>query len=461
MVRLLHFSDVENAFDHPERIARVAGLVRRRRDASTLVCGTGDVIAPGVLAMETDGRHALPFLEAVAPDFQTVGNHDFDLGVDALRGVIERAPGTWLVANLRDVAGEPFAADLGVEPLTTVRVDGKTLGFVGVTDPETVGVDGLTAGDPVDAVRAAVPELRSAGADAVVVLSHAGGTDDDIARIDGVDAVLGGHDHDVRAAAVAGTPVVHPGERGDLVAELRPDGDSVDATLHDVSEAPVATDVAEAYRELLADLGLTETVARADDPIGRTSADRFPETALGNLVADAYRHAADADVAVFHPLMLRSGPPLSGAVTVGELRSVAPFDSEVFAARLDGDDLLALFESFASPEALALDREVFGHVSGAALTWRRTVDDLQLASATVDGDRPRADESFTVAAPAFEFFSDLYRPLSPADRIGCFGHQQDALVEYVDRHGIGVDAGGRMTTTPDSVDGDFRSLGSE
>lgn len=74
--RLLHYSDLEGVFDHPERVARLSGLVKDLNRSDSLVLGTGDNTAPGVLSMVTDGAAALPFFEAVRPDADTFGNHD-------------------------------------------------------------------------------------------------------------------------------------------------------------------------------------------------------------------------------------------------------------------------------------------------------------------------------------------------------------------------------------------------
>lgn len=55
-LRLLHYSDIETAYDAPERIDRLARLISERRDDTTLVIGTGDNLAPGVLSLVTNGR---------------------------------------------------------------------------------------------------------------------------------------------------------------------------------------------------------------------------------------------------------------------------------------------------------------------------------------------------------------------------------------------------------------------
>ncbi len=70
------YSDVENAYDDPERIGRLAGLIDELRDPGTLVAGTGDNTSPGVLALVTEGEQSLPFFGAIGTDVETFGNHD-------------------------------------------------------------------------------------------------------------------------------------------------------------------------------------------------------------------------------------------------------------------------------------------------------------------------------------------------------------------------------------------------
>ncbi|MFC7195238.1 hypothetical protein ACFQL4_12110 [Halosimplex aquaticum] len=90
--RVLHYTDLENAYDTPERIARVAGLLADRRGPDALLAGSGDNTGPGVLSLVTDGRQSLDFFDAVGPDVETVGNHDFDHGFDALESVVADSP---------------------------------------------------------------------------------------------------------------------------------------------------------------------------------------------------------------------------------------------------------------------------------------------------------------------------------------------------------------------------------
>lgn len=77
--RLLHYSDLENAYDDPERVGRLAGLVRSLREDDALVCGTGDNTSPGVLALVTRGEQALDFFGVTDPRTASINPYAADL----------------------------------------------------------------------------------------------------------------------------------------------------------------------------------------------------------------------------------------------------------------------------------------------------------------------------------------------------------------------------------------------
>lgn len=53
-VRVLHYSDIENAYDDPEQIGRLAGRIEQLGDEETIVVGTGDNLAVGALSTVTE-----------------------------------------------------------------------------------------------------------------------------------------------------------------------------------------------------------------------------------------------------------------------------------------------------------------------------------------------------------------------------------------------------------------------
>ncbi|ELZ39650.1 5'-nucleotidase [Halorubrum californiense DSM 19288] len=474
MVRLVHYSDIENVFDAPERAARLAGRIRGLSGPDAAVVGTGDTTAPGVLSLVATGRQVLDFYEATDTVFDTFGNHEFDYGPDALRGLVADAPATFVSANVRDEADEPFGRDEGVVPWATHEVDGETVGFVGVTDPATDSLNPMAADlsfdDPVAAARDALAEMRTAVAergdgevdsgseedasggragvgplDHVVVLSHLGAGDDDLARELDVDAILGGHVHSRRNEVVADTRLVRPGVNGETVAEIDLDSEPPTATLHEPDGADPAPGLADALAERMAAADLDETVDVVDRPIERSGdVVHGGECRVGNFVADAFQWVHDADVGLSNAGGLRQGDPWAGDVTKADLISLIPFEEPVALASVTGAELHDVFREMAAPDVDFGEEDWWhGHVSNARVVWD---DDAELIlEATVGGEPIDPDARYTVAVSEYLLHSEHeYPTLGQRHRIDEADIQYEVLAAYAREHGIAPEIEGRI-----------------
>ena len=449
MPRLLHYSDIENVYDDPVRVGRLAGTLRDLNGPDTVVCGTGDNTSPGVLALIDRGRQALDLFEAIEADVATFGNHDFDYGPDATRALVADAPQTWVSANVYDPNGERFAA-ADVTAWTVVTVDGVRIGFFGVTDPATASLNPMAADlqftDPYDAAERAVAALREAGVHRIVALSHLGSGDDSLARRVDVDLILGGHVHAERNDRVDDTPLLRPGVNGHTVFEVRLDATGpIRIDRHATADGPVVEGVVSALRERVAAAGLDEVVAHVDDPIDRTDAAVFGgETRVGNFVADAYRWALDADVGLQNSGGIRDGPPLAGDVTAADLVSVLPFEEPVVEATVTGAELRDIFaESAAAVVDFGEPEWWHGHVSGARLRWHD--DEHRLLSARVGGEPIDPDAEYTVATSAYLLHTTHEFPtLGEHHRTREGDIQFEVLADYARAAGIDPEIEGRI-----------------
>ena len=463
MPRLLHYSDVENVYDDPVRVGRLAGAFRSLAGNDALVCGSGDNTAPGVLSLIERGRQALDLFRAVDADVETFGNHDFDYGPEAARSLVAAAPQTWVSANVYESGGERFAAD-DVVPHTTETVDGVRIGFVGVTDPATPSLNPMAGelqfSDPYEAAEAAVAELRAAGVDRVVALSHLGGGDDELARRVDLDVILGGHVHAERREWVDETLLLRPGANGRVVFEVTlEESGSIDVERHETADAPVADDVVSALQGRVDAAGLDEVVAHVDQPIDRSEPTVFGgEARVGNFVADAYRWSLETDVGLQNSGGIRDGPPLSGDVTVADLVSVIPFEERVVRAELTGAELWEVFrESAAAVVDFGEPEWWHGHVSGAELRWDD--DAKELLAARVCGEPIDPGERYTIATSAYLLHTDHEFPtLEERHRAGEGDIQFEVLAAYAREFGIDGAVDGRIErvsggrTTPTGAD---------
>ncbi|MFB6127222.1 MAG: bifunctional UDP-sugar hydrolase/5'-nucleotidase [Halolamina sp.] len=443
--RVLGYSDLEGVYDHPARVGRFAGELTARNDDRTLVVGAGDDTALGTLGLLGDDGpgEAHPFFEAVAPDAETVGNHDLDLGDEWFREWAASVPTDYVCANL---AG-PYADAV---PDAVVReAAGADVAVVGVAHPETAAVSGTDFDarfrDPVPAVRAALAERD---VDRAVVLSHGGAHDAAVARETDVDAVVGGHSHERRVDVLDGTALVRTGGGGRAFAEVVL-ADDPRATVREVpaaapeggdeGDAPFDAALAESYRRRRRALGVAEVVARVEKPVRRERVHRRGgESRLGNFVADAFLAATDADCAVVPAGMVRAGPPLSGEVTAGDVVSISPFGGDLAELALTGERLRTELAALATPGA---EEWLGGHVAGLRVRWDR---DGGVASLAVDGEPADPSATYRVATADYLVVADEFERITDDDLLGRRGKRYEALVAHARRGGLDVDVDGRV-----------------
>jgi 2',3'-cyclic-nucleotide 2'-phosphodiesterase/3'-nucleotidase len=101
-------------------------------------------------------------------------------------------------ANVRDGSrpSEVFAAEQGARRFTLAQPGGLRVGITGAASSECgQATPTVTLLDPVTALREVVPQMRAAGAQVVVVLSHLSFEEmEQVARqVDGVDVIVGSH----------------------------------------------------------------------------------------------------------------------------------------------------------------------------------------------------------------------------------------------------------------------------
>ncbi|WP_276272081.1 bifunctional metallophosphatase/5'-nucleotidase [Haloarcula litorea] len=445
--RLVHYSDVENAYDTPDRIGRLADTLVDLDGPDAVLVGTGDNTGPGVLSLVTNGRQSLDLFGAVDPEFDTFGNHDFDHGLDATRSVVERSPQTWLTANVEH-GGERFLSG-ETAPWALREVDGTRVGFTGVTtaDGANPSADPLTFTDPFAAVGDAAGALRERGAELVVVLSHLGDEDDRLARRCDVDVVLGGHVHERRVARVEGALLARPGSNGHTVVEVDLGGAEPTAAFRDTTDATPHEGVAAAIEGRLAEAGLDDVVGHVADPIDRERIDTYGgESRIGNFVADAYRWATGADVGLQNGGGVRSDEePLAGDVTVADLISVVPFEEPVVVARITGAELRQLCRE-GSGLVSDFGRESWwnAHLSGLSVVWDR--ESRTVESLTVGGEPVADGETYTVATTDYLLHTSREFPvLTESHRVDAHDTQYEVLADYARAEGIDPEVTGRVT----------------
>lgn len=247
-------------------LAKTAVLIEdaKKENSNVLLVDNGDTIQgtplgtyKAIVNPIKDGEQHPMYtaLQKLGFDAGTLGNHEFNYGLDYLKKVIATAGMPIVNANVVDAKTGKFVYDpYKIIKKTYTDKNGRSvdvnIGVTGIVPPQILSWDKsnlegkVKVNDSVEAIQAIIPEMRKAGADVVLVLSHSGIGDDkyekgeenegyQIASLPGVDAVVTGHSHaefpsgngtgfyekyagvDGVNGKINGTPVTMAGKYGD------------------------------------------------------------------------------------------------------------------------------------------------------------------------------------------------------------------------------------------------------
>lgn len=367
--------------------AQVAAMIRRAESECSGTCASifldaGDEFQGTPASNLAYGRPVTELFNTLGLAASAIGNHEFDWGVDTLRARMKQARYAMLAANVHftDGSNVPW-----IRQDTIVVRGGVKIGVVGIATPLTpsttkaVNVAGLRFDDPVAAVNAHARSLRARGADLVVVVDHDGafcardtgcrGEIIDLAQriTEPVDAIVSGHTHSLVNTTVKGIPIVQALSSGRAIGviDLPVDRSARAATHEEVRIVATDSITADAQVEPLlrtATQGVASIVARPIATVAAEMPRRGDQYALGNLIADAQRAAAHADVGVMNNGGIRADLH-AGPASYGTLFEIQPFANMLVRVTVRGRDLRTYIESFVSHGAPRV------HVSGVTATY--------------------------------------------------------------------------------------------
>ena len=411
--------------------AALAGL--RAGHANTITVSAGDTIgaSPLISANYLD-EPTIEAMNQLGLELNSVGNHEFDRGSDELKRM--QAGGCAKYTRRTPCAVEPFGgAKFRYLAANVVQADGSTIfpatalktfqtsagpitiGFIGETLKGTgsivtpSGVKGLTFKDEADTANALVPQLKAAGADAIVLLIHQGGRTRQFTTGEGCDGLTGdiipilarltpaittvisGHTH--WAYVCRGTPQVGPkplltsaGKYGYFVTDLRLQFDPVTHRLIGQDAHNVVVGNGERGTDR-AEEALVDRYAAAVAPIGKriigrltapapTDADDF-ESPAADLIADSMLAATRSPQAGGAQLALVNGTGVRVSLPAGDIRyadafRMMPFGNNLVVMTLTGEQLKTVLEQQYRNDLKTKGTKPAGLVTSAGFTY--TVD---------------------------------------------------------------------------------------
>ncbi|SCZ71560.1 2',3'-cyclic-nucleotide 2'-phosphodiesterase / 3'-nucleotidase [Epibacterium ulvae] len=214
-------------------LARTASIVKdiRAEATNSLLLDNGDFLQGNPMGdyiayekglKEGDTHPVIAAMNAVGFDASTLGNHEFNYGLEFLGKALAGASFPVVCANIaKEVGATPREDKTLLKPYVIMDrtvTDGAgnshqiKIGLIGFVPPQVMNWDrrhlegNVQARDILECARAYVPEMKEKGADVIIALSHSGigeaneteGMENasvPLAAVEGIDAIMTGHSH--------------------------------------------------------------------------------------------------------------------------------------------------------------------------------------------------------------------------------------------------------------------------
>ncbi|KOC68565.1 Protein 5NUC [Habropoda laboriosa] len=429
--------------------ARIATLVREARKSSIpcIFLNAGDTYQGSTWFTVYKWKVVSKFLNLLAPNATSLGNHEFDDGVNGLIPFIENAAFPVLTSNM-DLSRQPNLAATKLQKSTVLTVNGVKIGVIGYLTSETKILsqsENVIFLDEVESIRKEAGILKEQGVRILIALGHSGfEVDKKIAReVEDIDIVIGGHTN----------TFLYNGEQPD--AEV-PEG--LYPTV--VRQAADILKELEEMRGAIDNISLTEVGNTRVLLEGGSKVCRRRECNIGNLITDAMidynvkEYAGrtgwtDTAIAFHNGGSIRSSITRANddKVTMGDILTVLPFHNTIIKVSMTGELIKSVLEwsvyNLEINNTANLDG-AFLQFSGLQVIYDLTqpknskVVSVQVLCALCSipmYNELQKNENYSVLLPDFmQSGGDGYSMLKDLQAVPIGGTTDEALVEYLKRH---------------------------
>ena len=343
-----------------DRVATVIKAIRADRPDALLFDG-GDTWHGSYTTWKTAGQDMVNAMNLLKPDAMTF-HWEFTLGSDRVNEIVENLPFDALGQNIFDAEwDEPAELFKSYEFYerggAKIAVIGQAFPYMPIANPGWMFPE-YSFGLRDENMAAMVAEVRAAGADCVVVLSHNGfDVDKKMASVvPGIDVILSGHTHDALPEPVQiGQTLIFPsGSNGKFVTRIDLDVREGQLMGYRSKLIPIFADVIEPDAEMAA---LIETErapfkSEMEEVVGTTDSLLYRRGNFNgswdDLICDALISERDADIALSPGV--RWGPSLLPGqdITREDIFGVTSMTyGEAYRTEMTGDFLKVVLEDVA------------------------------------------------------------------------------------------------------------------
>lgn len=351
------------------KISALRDESRAERKYSSIV-SCGDYAQGGVIGAYYLGESIVEIMNEAGYDVATIGNHEFDYGVQQLMKLTGELKAKTVCANFINLKTNQRVFD----PYTIVDYGDTKVAYIGVITPNTISSSSpiffMENGEYIydfskdtfyDLVQENVDAARAEGADYVVLLSHLGITPSNqgitsaltVENTTGIDVVIDGHEHSIIPSATyknkngedvtltsSGTKFANIGK-----VVISGDGDIKTELIRAQTVTVESENVTKLIDELTVDdyyVGYSDVVLSDCDENG-LRVTRRKESGLGNFIADAFRTITNTDIAMINGGGIRAAIP-AGEITFNSIYKVFPFENVPYCVAASGQKVIDILE---------------------------------------------------------------------------------------------------------------------
>ena len=390
----------DNIADLKAQTAKVADGV--------LLVDAGDHVQGTAYGSMDKGKTIIELMSAADYDLATLGNHEFDYGMERTLEITQQADYPYVSCNFYHESNGVKGSNV-LDSYKVFEVGGKKIAIIGITTPESFtkstpayfqdaagnyiyGIaGGVTGADLYNAVQAAINAAKAEKPDYIIALGHLGDdasskpwtSEELIANTTGLDAFIDGHSHSTVAMKSvkdkAGNPVVltQTGSYLNAVGKMTISTDGIKSELitsFNGSNAAVAG-IKNSWINTV-DSMLGEVIGHTSVKFDNYDADgnrlvRKQETNTGDFAADALYYlfdnmGLDVDVAIMNGGGVRNKAIPAGDITYKTCKEIHTFGNVACLQTVTGQQLLDALEWGAREVTAGEGKENGGflHVSG-------------------------------------------------------------------------------------------------
>ncbi len=334
--------------------AALAGYIDslKRIYPAAVVLNAGDDFQGSPISALTKGMSQIRILNEIKPDAFTIGNHEFDYGMENLHRALTAADFDILSCNIFDST----RMALLTEPYKIMQSEGVRIGIIGgiLEDLKSTvlpsNMEKIAILDLSESIMRCVAEIQDK-TDLIVVLSHNGFREDSLlaTQLSEVDVIFGGHSHTrlKQPVSVNNILICQAGARGQFLGHLRavvnPQSKTVVRYQYKLIETVVKDITPSAAVAHIVDSLETAIAAEMNRVIGELKTDWVRssrgESNIGNWIADVTRHHFSADIAFQNSGGIRKGLR-AGPIRVRDIWEISPFDNTIVLVTVSGKQLL-------------------------------------------------------------------------------------------------------------------------